>query len=113
MKLDKTVRAWGTPEFQEVLKNEIEQRAVDELPLSQALRYGNYVADERPAVMIQRVEQQGSFIVTRVGVFFAGIDAGSCCANDPTPIQPHHEYCVVQLEIEHATGETKVRLIDE
>ena len=44
---------------------------------------------------------------------FAGIDAGSCCANDPTPSQPHHEYCVVQLEIEYETGETKVRLIDE
>ena len=38
----------GTPKFQEVLKDEIEQRAVEELPLSQALRYGNYVADEDP-----------------------------------------------------------------
>ena len=113
MKLDKTVAAWGTPKFQEVLKDEIEQRAVDELPLSHALRYGNYVADERPAVMLHRVEQRGSFIVARIGLFFAGIDAGSCCANDPTPVQPHHEYCVVQLEIEYETGETKVRLIDE
>ena len=113
MKLDKAVRAWGTPNFQEVLKDEIEQCAVDELPLSQALRYGNYVADERPAVMLHRVEQRGSFIVARIGLFFAGIDAGSCCANDPTPVQPRHEYCVIQLEIEHDTGETKFRLIDE
>ncbi len=113
MKLDKAVGAWGTPQFQDVLKEEIERRAVDELPLSQALRHGNYVADERPAVMIHRVEQQGPFIVARVGLFFAGIDAGSCCANDPTPVQPHHEYCVVHLEIEYATGETEVRLIDE
>ena len=113
MKLEKAVRAWGTSKFQEVLKDEIEQRAVDELPLAQALRYGNYVADERPEVMIHRVEQRGGFIVARMGLFFGGINAGSCCANDPTPVQPHHEYCIVQLEIEHASGETKVRLIDE
>ncbi|HPE81834.1 MAG: hypothetical protein R3E46_09720 [Sedimenticolaceae bacterium] len=113
MKLDKAVRAWGTPNFQEVLKDEIEQCAVDELPLSQALRYGNYVADEKPAIMVHRVEKRGSCIVARIGLFFAGIDAGSCCANDPTPVQPRHEYCVIQLEIEHDTGETKFRLIDE
>ena len=113
MKLDKAVRAWGTPNFQEVLKDEIEQCAVEELPLSQALRYGNYVADEKPAIMVHRVEKRGSCIVARIGLFFAGIDAGSCCANDPTPVQPRHEYCVIQLEIEHDTGETKFRLIDE
>lgn len=113
MKLDRVVRAWGSAKFREVLKDEIEQRAVGELPLAQALRYGNYLADERPAVMIHRVEQQGEIIVVRIGLLFAGINAGACCAGDPTPIDPHHEYCVIQLEIEHATGETKVRLVDE
>ena len=61
MKLEKTVRAWGTSRFHEELKREVEQRAVDQLPLSQALRYGNHVADERPAVMIHRAEQQGGY----------------------------------------------------
>lgn len=113
MKLDKVVRAWGTSKFQEVLKEEIERRAVDELPLAKALRYGNYLADERPAAMIHRVQQHGGFIVARIGLFFAGVDAGSCCANDPTPVDPHHEYCIIQLEIERATGEASVQLIDE
>ena len=81
MKLDQDGCCLGTPKFQEVLKDEIEQRAVEELPLSQALRYGNYVADERPAVMVHRVEQRGGFIDRGEDwTVFAGIDAGSCCA---------------------------------
>lgn len=113
MNLEKAARAWGRSKFQEVLKDEIEQRAVDELPLAKALRHGNYVADERPAVMIHLVEQHEGIIFARIGLFFAGVNAGSCCANDPTPVNPHHEYCIMQLEIERTTGKTKVRLIDE
>jgi hypothetical protein len=51
----------------------------------------------RSVVMINSVEQQGDYIVARIGLFFAEINAGSCCANDPTPANPHHEYCIIQL----------------
>ena len=51
--------------------------------------------------------------MARIGLFSPGSMRARAVQNDPTPVQPHHEYCVVQLEIEYETGETKVRLIDE
>ncbi len=95
-----------------MLKEEIERIGVDELPLRQALQRGNFLVDEKPVVMINGIDALEETIVARVGLFFAGIDTGSCCANDPTPVQPHHEYCVIQLEIDRATGETRITLLD-
>ena len=112
MKLTRTVRLSGTPKFRDALKKEIERMGIDELPLRQALHGGNFLLDEKPVVMVNGVDELQDTIVARVGLFFAGIDAGSCCANDPSPVQPHHEYCVIQLEIERATGETCITLLD-
>ena len=112
MRLANAVGAWGTPEFREVLKDEIERLAISELPLAQALRFGNFVADERPTVMINSIEDQGDHVTVRLGLFFAGINAGACCADDPTPVESHHEYCVVQIHVDLATGEAQARLVD-
>lgn len=113
MRLAKSIKAWGTAKFREVLKDEIEHLMISEFPLAQALQFGNFVADERPAVMINSIEDRGDHVAVRVGVFFAGINAGACCADDPTPVESHHEYCVVQMEVDMATGETQARLADQ
>jgi hypothetical protein len=113
MRLAKAVGVWGTPKFREVLKEEIEHLVISEFPLAQALQFGNFVADERPTVMINSIEDRGDHVAVRVGVFFAGINAGACCADDPTPVESHHEYCVVQMEVDLATGETQARLVDQ
>jgi hypothetical protein len=113
MRLTKSARAWGTPKFREVLKDEIEHLAISELPLAQALQFGNFVADERPTVMINSVEDQGDHVTVRVGLFFAGINAGACCADDPTPVESRQEYCVVQLKVDLTTGETQARVVDQ
>jgi hypothetical protein len=112
MRLMQAVRAWGRPEFREVLKAEVEGLGVDELPLRQALRSGNFVIDARPRVMVNGVDERGDAIIARLGLFFAGIDAGSCCSEDPTAVEPHPEYCELELEIDRVTGETRVSLLD-
>ena len=113
MRLASAVAAWGTPQFREVLKDEIEHLAISEFPLAQALQFGNFVADERPTVMINSIEDRGDHVVVRVGLFFRGINAGACCADDPTAVESHHEYCVVQMQVDLATGEAQVRLVDQ
>jgi hypothetical protein len=113
MRLANAVGAWGTPKFREVLKDEIEQLAISELPLAQALQFGNLVADERPTVMINGIEDQGDHVMVRIGLFFAGIDAGACCADDPTPVDSHQEYCVMQLHVDLATGEAQADLMEQ
>lgn len=111
MRLTRAIRAWGTPGFRNELKAEIERIGIGELPLQRALTSGNYVLDEKPTVLINGVDEHDDVIIARVGLFFAGINAGSCCAGDPTPVEPHLEYCVIQFDIDRATGETQVTLL--
>lgn len=113
MKLVKAVSVWGTPRFRELLKEEIEQQVLGEPLLQRALRYGNFLADQKPTAMIYHIEEHEDHVVVRLGLFFAGIDAGSCCANDPTAVEPHDEYCVIQMDIDLVTGDTQARLVDE
>ncbi len=112
VKLPRSIQAWGTPDFGDELKAELGSLDAEQWPLQQALCSGNYVLDEPPTVMINGVDEHEDAIVVRVGLFFAGINAGSCCNNDPTPVEPHSEYCVVQLTIDRATGETGIALLD-
>jgi len=112
MQLERAAEAWGTPGFSDVLKTEIEGVAIEALPLQQALRRGGHVLDETRTALINATEERGGVIVARVGLFFSSIDAGSCCADDPTPVAAYQEYCVLQLEIEPTTGKTQVCLLD-
>jgi hypothetical protein len=96
-----------------VLKTEIEGIDLDQLPLRQALSAGNYLVDEKPTVIINALDEREGAILARVGLFFGCVNAGSCCADDPTPVEPHREYCVIQLEIARDTGETTARLVDD
>jgi hypothetical protein len=61
--------------------------------------------------MIHSIDDRGGHVAVRVGLFFAGINAGACCADDPTPVETHREYCVVEMQIDLATGEAQVELV--
>lgn len=112
MRLTRAVRAWGTPGFRDELAAEIAGMDPAVLPLQRALRYGNYVLDQPPTVIINGVDERDGAIVVRAGLFFAGVDAGSCCASDPTPVESHQEYCVLQLTIDPTTGDARIELLD-
>jgi hypothetical protein len=111
--LKKALDAWGTPRFNEVLKDEIEQLDVQALPLQQGLSRGSHVGGARPQVMIISVTEQSGSICAKAGIFYTGIIAGCSCADDPTPVDEHSEYCVVRIEIDKATAGAAVSLLDE
>ena len=111
IRLTNALTAWGTPEFETVLKNEVEQIDVAELPLQQALATSSSVTDSKRQVMILAVSEDGDRVRVRAGIFYTGIIAGCSCADDPTPIDEHNEYCEVQLEINKTTAETTVALL--
>jgi hypothetical protein len=112
MDLTRAIESWGTPGFRDVLKKEIERLDTDAFPLQQALTQGNFLPDDKPTIVINGIDELEDIIVVRVGLFFSGIDTGSCCTDDPTPVQPHCEYCVIRLEIERVTGEGRVTLLE-
>jgi len=110
IRLTKSLGAWGTPEFRETLKREIEGMGAGHLPLQQGLSAGSYALDHGLQAMILGVSEGQTTIQVHAGIFYSGIIAGCSCADDPTPVDEHSEYCEVQLDIDKATGETAVAL---
>ncbi len=112
LRLPDALKAWGTPDFESVLKREVAQHAA-ELPLQQGLSISNYVVDAPITMVIHSVGETKNAIAVKVGIFYKGIVAGCACEGDPTPAPENTEYCVVQLEIDKTTAATEVSLVAE
>ena len=113
IRLTEALDAWGTPDFADILKQEITHLDADRLPLQQGLSTSSYVVDNKLDVMIISVSEEEGFIRVKAGIFYAGIIAGCSCADDPTPVDEISEYCEVQLDISKTTAETTVALVTE
>lgn len=111
IRFDKALRAWGAPEFEAVLKQEVAQLDAGQLPLQQGLSTGNYVSDAPITVSVNRVTELENIIRVTAGVFYQGVIGGCSCTDDPTPVSEIHEYCEVQLDIDRATGIVEVALV--
>jgi hypothetical protein len=112
IRLTKALNAWGTPEFERALKQEIEKMDTAQLPLQQGLTTGSYALAGHKAMLISTSEDAG-VIRVKAGIFYSGIIAGCACADDPTPVNEESEYCVVQLDIDKHTAETTIALLAE
>lgn len=110
--LPESCSAWGTPQFEAVLKRELEELPVGQLPLQQGLAVGSYVLDEKRGVLILSVVDGGDLIRARVGVLYSGVIAGCSCADDPTPVEATNEYCELWLTLDKHSGVGDVNLVD-
>jgi hypothetical protein len=113
IRLTETLNAWGTPDFKDILKKEIERMDAGRLPLQQGLSTGSYAIDDKFNVMIIGVSEAAGSIRVKAGIFYSGIIAGCSCADDPTPVNEESEYCVVQLDINKQTADTTIALLAE
>lgn len=113
MRLTNALKAWGTSQFNDVLKKEVEGLPVEQLPLQQGLSSSNYVLSDARNAMIITVAETAQVIRAKVGVFYSGILSGCSCADDPTPVEAQSEYCEVLLEIDKTTAETIATLVAE
>ncbi len=113
IRLGKALDAWGTPDFKEVLKREIEQLGASQLPLQQGLSTGSHAVDSKLGAMIISVSEDANVIHAKAGIFYTGIITGCSCADDPSPVDENAEYCEVQLDINKSTAETSVVLLKE
>lgn len=108
---DRTVAAWNTPDYESVLKSEIEALSLDQLPLQQGLSHSNVALDDNIKAVILNVEHDEQVIHVKAGLFYEGIIAGCSCADDPTPVDRQPEYCEVMLDIDRASAGFCVKLI--
>ena len=113
IKLVKTLSAWQTPVFENVLKNEILEIDPGLLPLQQGLSQTSYVCDSEISVVILNVTEAENVIRVKTGIFYAGIIAGSCCADDPTPVNEQTEYCELRFDLDKKTAEATVTILND
>ena len=113
IRLDKSLQAWDKSNFTDILKEEVSQLGIDQLPLQKGLTIGNYVSDAPIAVCINRVTEMDKVIRVAAGIFYQGIIGGCSCTDDPTPISDINEYCEVQLDIDKSSAITTVLLLTE
>lgn len=106
------LQAWGNDDFETVLKTDIEQLSVGELPLQQGMSASGYALDKEIKVMLLNVTETKDRIQVKAGIFFLGIIPGACCADDPTPVESQNEYCEVLLDIDKITAEATVSLVE-
>lgn len=109
--LTEALAAWASADFEAILKREIEQLDPGLLPLQQGLAQGSYANGEALKVMILSVSEGPAFIAVKAGIFYSGIIAGCSCADDPTPLDEHAEFCEIRLDIDKHTAETAVCLL--
>ena len=113
IKLDKSLFAWGSPDFKDVFKLEVAQLGATQLPLQQGLSTGNYVSDAPITVAIHSVAEMENIIHVKAGIFYQGLIGGCSCTDDPTPVSDINEYCEVLLEIDKTSAITTVALVAE
>lgn len=113
IRLPDTVNALGRPDFREVLKREIERLDPAALPLQQGLARSSHVTERPFQALILGTREEDERLRVKAGLFYTGIIAGCSCADDPTPIDEITEYCVVELDIDRATADATVTLLEE
>jgi hypothetical protein len=110
IKLTQTLKAWQTPEFENTLKNEIQSVDARLLPLQEGISLTSYVTDSAISVVVLNITETINSIRAKTGIFYSGIIAGSCCADDPTPVCEQTEYCEVLFDINKITAEAAVTI---
>ena len=112
IQLTKSAAAWGSPEFNDVLKGELGKLGIHQLPLQQGLSGSSHAMDSRVEAMIISSTDDAERIYVKAGVFDSGIIAGCSCADEPPPVAELSEYCEVQLVINKETAETVITLLE-
>lgn len=107
------MQAWGSDAFRQVLKQELERLDASVLPLQQGLARSSAVADDGFEVMVVSVDQCGSQLGVRAGVFYRGVIGGCSCADDPTPMDTIDEYCLLDIRLDIASAHAQITLAAE
>jgi len=109
----RVVELWGSSNFKTVVKQEIESLPISELPLQQGLTMGSYALDRDIEAMILNSWESESCIHVKAGIFYKSVIAGCSCADDPTPVDEVDEHCEVQIDINKASGEATITLLQD
>ena len=111
IKFENSRNAWEQDDFDLICKHEIESLDKNLLPLQQGLQQTSHVGSSDISVVILNSSDNKDSILVKTSIFYSGTIAGSCCADDPTPIEEMPEHCELLFEINKTTAETKISVL--
>ncbi|MDH5326246.1 MAG: hypothetical protein OEZ68_08870 [Gammaproteobacteria bacterium] len=112
MQLHKSLTSWGSSGFDQTFRQEVQELNSAALPLQQGLSYCSQVSESAINVVILASAELEHSIQVKTGIFYTGIIAGSCCSDDPTPVDEQSEYCELLFIIDKFSAETQVSLLE-
>lgn len=104
---------WQSADFKHTLNNALQQFDKSLFPLQQGLRLSNRVANTDISFMLLNTQETPQSLLLTVLIFYNGIAAGDCCADDPTPICEQPEQCKIMLKINKPQGDAEIFLLTE
>lgn len=110
-RLTRSLQAFGTPDFEATLKEELAALGPDVLGLQQGLIAGSVSLGRDIGIMLLRVREDPGRLAVRAGIFFTSALGGCACADDPTPEEENNEYCELELDIDCRTGEARIAIV--
>ncbi|MFW2439123.1 MAG: hypothetical protein ACN4GR_07105 [Arenicellales bacterium] len=113
IRLADSLQAWGTTGFDDVFKEEAEGLDSEQLLLQKALTQSSFVSDKDFTIVILNMSETPEAIEVKAGIFYTGIIAGSCCADDPSPVDELTEYCEIRFVINKSTAEATITLLQD
>ena len=111
VELPNALKAWGSDDFNDALRADIERLSHHQLPLQQALQLSSQVSDEPFQAMILGSEATDETVRVRASVFFSGVIAGCSCADDPTPLDLVNEHCTIEIRLDRKQASASLRLL--
>ena len=111
IRLDDTLKAWGSSEFEAVLVGELTALGADGLLLHRGLTHGSYALDEGITVMVLGASEGDGRLLIKVAVHYLGVIAGCSCADDPTPPDTTTEYVELEVGIDKDTADARIEIV--
>jgi hypothetical protein len=93
--------AWERPDFELVLRQMLEERALALLGIERATTHGGQLAPEGIALSVLRMEDDGNLRRVKVAVFFTESVGGCNCADDPFTVNGYCERWVILERFTH------------
>lgn len=111
IKLSKTLQAFDSDTYKDIVKQEIQAIEADLLPLQKGLSQSSYVSKTPFSVVILNTTEDADTLKVKTGIFYTGIIAGCSCSDDPSPTDEQNEYCEILFSINKNTAETYILLL--
>lgn len=102
---------WGDSGFAAEFIAYVESLDPPTLLLQQALTQSSYVSASPHRAILLSSHTTATDIHLKVGILYAGIIAGSCCADDPNPMCEQNEYCELLFCLHRHSKQATLQLL--